>query len=74
MSFQPAVENVILRFQNKWKTTQVVEAVVVTSTITSLVESVLSITPTRTLAPTLATATLRVPLPSQPTPLRSVNR
>jgi len=58
-----------LRFQNKWKTTQVVEAVIVTSTITELVESVVRLTPTRSLA-SLATATLRLPLPRQvqPTP------
>merc|ERR1712212_840967 len=53
-----------LRFQNKWKTTQVVEAVIVTSTITELVESVVRLTPTRSLA-SLATATLRLPLPRQ---------
>ena len=57
------------RFQNRWKTTQVVEAVIVTSTITELVESVVIVTPTRTLA-SLATATLRVNLPRQ-APLRS---
>ena len=78
MSFQPALENVILRFQNKWKTTQVVEAVIVTSTITELVESVVSLTPTRTLAD-LAKATLRLPLPRKaqpvpPPPLRSAGR
>jgi len=68
-----------LRFQNKWKTTQVVEAVIVTSTITKLVESVVSLTPTRSLG-SLATATLRLPLPRQqlqptpPTQLRSGSR
>jgi len=65
-----------LRFQNKWKTTQVVEAVIVTSTITELVESVVSLTPTRSLA-SLATATLRLPLPRhpiQPTPPTQLSR
>jgi hypothetical protein len=65
-----------LRFQNKWKTTQVVEAVIVTSIITELVESVVSLTPTRTFA-SLATATLRLPQvhpTPPPTQLRSASR